>query len=75
MSLLLPLVYKYGPEKARLVMMAVFVVGFLVFGFVLDKLDVELELNAIFIAMPVITLVLLAASAAVSVGIYRKKEF
>ena len=75
MSLLLPLVYKYGPEKARLVMMAVFVVGFLVFGFVLDKLDVELELNAIFIAMPVIALVLLAASAAVSVGIYRKKEF
>ena len=74
-SLLLPLVYKYGPEKARLVMMAVFVVGFLVFGFVLDKLDVELELNAIFIAMPVIALVLLAASAAVSVGIYKKKEF
>ena len=56
-------------------MMAVFVIGFLVFGFVLDKLDVELELNAIFIAMPVIALVLLAASAAVSVGIYRKKEF
>ena len=74
-SLLLPLVYKYGPDKARLVMMAVFVVGFLVFGFVLDKLDVELELNAIFIAMPVIALVLLAASAAVSVCIYKKKEF
>ena len=56
-------------------MMAVFVVGFLVFGFVLGKLDVGLELNAIFIAMPVIALVLLAASAAVSVGIYKNKEF
>lgn len=74
-SLLLPLVYKFGPEKARLVMMAVFVVGFLVFGFVLDRLDVELYLDAAFVAMPVLALVLLAASAAVSVGIYKHKEF
>lgn len=74
-SLLLPLVYKFGPEKARLVMMAVFVVGFLVFGFVLDRLDVELYLDAAFVAMPVLALVLLAASAAVSVGIYKRKEF
>lgn len=74
-SLLLPLVYKYGPEKARLVMMAVFVIGFLVFGFVLDRFNVELDLNTAFIAMPIAALVLLAASAAVSVGIYKKKEF
>ena len=74
-SLLLPLVYKYGPEKARLVIMAVFVISFLVFGFVLDRFNVELDLNAAFIVMPIAALVLLTASAAVSVCIYKKKEF
>ncbi len=74
-SLLLPLVYKFGPEKARLVMMVVFIAGFLILVFAFDKLGIEPNLDLLLIALPVLALVLLAVSAVISVGIYRKKEF
>lgn len=74
-SLLLPLVYKFGPEKARLVMMVVFIAGFLILVFVFDKLGIEPDMELLIIALPSLALVLLAVSAVISVGIYRKKEF
>lgn len=74
-SLLLPLVYKFGPEKARLVMMVVFIAGFLTLVFAFDKLGIEPDLELLMIALPALALVLLAVSAVISVGIYRKKEF
>ena len=74
-SLLLPLVYKFGPEKARLVMMVVFIAGFLILVFAFDKLGIEPDMELLIIALPALALVLLAVSAVISVGIYRKKEF
>ena len=74
-SLLLPLVYKFGPEKARLVMMVVFIAGFLILVFAFDKLGIEPDLELLMIALPALALVLLAVSAVISVRIYRKKEF
>ena len=40
-SVVLPVIYKYGTEKARLTMMAVFVLFVLVFGLLFGALDVE----------------------------------
>ena len=75
-SVLLPVIYKFGTEKARLTMMAVFVLFLLAFGLLLGALDVDMDsIGDALILLPVVTLIVLAASAAVSVGIYRRREF
>lgn len=75
-SVLLPVVYKFGSEKARLAMIAVFVLFLLFFGVVLSALDIDMDsLEDALLLLPVVTLVVFAASALISVGIYKRKEF
>lgn len=75
-SVLLPVIYKFGTEKARLTMMAVFLLFLLAFGLLLNVLEVDMDtLSDALVLLPALTLAVLAASAAVSVGIYKKKEF
>ena len=75
-SVLLPVIYKFGTEKARLTMMAVFVLFLLAFGLLLSALDVDMDsLGEALVLLPVVTLVVFAASAALSVGIYKRREF
>lgn len=75
-SVLLPVIYKFGTEKARLTMMAVFVLFLLAFGLLLSALDVDMDsLGEALVLLPVVTLVVFAASAALSVNIYKRREF
>ena len=75
-SVLLPVIYKFGTEKARLTMVAVFVLFLIAFGVLLSVMDIDIDnVEDALVLLPVLTLAVLAVSAAVSVGIYRKKEF
>lgn len=75
-SVLLPVVYKFGTEKARLTMVAIFVVFLLFFGGALKLLDIELEsLTDIFVLLPFLAAIILCVSAAISVHIVKKREF
>ena len=75
-SVILPVIYKYGTEKARLIMMAVFVLFVLVFGLLFGALDVDMDSleDALFL-LPLLTVAVFAVSAAISVGIYKRREF
>ena len=76
MSVLLPLIYKLGVEKARLSMMAIFVVFLIIFAFVLERMGVELDnITDALMVLPLVTLAVMAVSMCISVGIYRRKEF
>ena len=76
MSVLLPLIYKLGVEKARLSMMAIFVVFLIIFSFALERMGVELDnITDALMVLPLVTLAVMAVSMCISVGIYRRKEF
>lgn len=76
MSVTLPLVYKFGVERARIIAVAVYLVMFLAVGFMLDGLGIELDdLRGVFFLLPLLSLAVLAASAGIGVGLYRKREF
>ena len=75
-SVVLPVIYKYGTEKARLTMMAVFVVFLLGFGLLLNALDINMHsLGDALLFLPLLTVAVFAVSAAISVGIYKRREF
>ena len=75
-SVLLPVIYKFGTEKARLTMMAIFVLFLLAFGLLFGALDVDIDsLGDALVLLPVVTLAVFAASAAISVGVYKRREF
>ena len=75
-SVILPVIYKYGTEKARLTMMAVFVVFLLGFGLLLNALDINMDsLGDALLLLPLLTVAVFAVSAAISVGIYKRREF
>ena len=72
----LPLVYKFGTDKARVVCIAVYMVTFLAVGFIAARFGIELDdLSGAFFLLPFLSLAVLALSAAVSLGIYKKREF
>ena len=72
----LPLVYKFGTDKARVVCIAVYMVTFLAVSFIAARFGIELDdLGGAFFLLPLLSLAVLAASVAVSLGIYKKKEF
>lgn len=72
----LPLVYKFGTDKARVVCIAVYMVTFLAVSFIAARFGIELDdLSGAFFLLPFLSLAVLAASVAVSLGIYKKKEF
>lgn len=76
LSILLPILFKYGSEKSRLVMMAAILLPMLLTFFMGDRLEGALAsvLNALPVVLPIAALAALALSIAVSLGIYRKKE-
>ena len=72
----LPLVYKFGTDKARVICIAVYMVTFLAVGFIAARFGIELDdLSGAFFLLPFLSLAVLALSAAVSLGIYKKREF
>ena len=72
----LPLVYKFGTDKARVGCIAVYMVTFLAVSFIAARFGIELDdLSGAFFLLPFLSLAVLALSAAVSLGIYKKREF
>ena len=72
----LPLVYKFGTDKARVVCIAVYMVTFLAVSFIAARFGIELDdLSGAFFLLPFLSLAVLVLSAAVSLGIYKKREF
>ena len=72
----LPLVYKFGTDKARVICIVVYMVTFLAAGLIASRFGIELDdLSGAFFILPFLSLAVLAASAAVSLGIYRRREF
>ena len=72
----LPLVYKFGTDKARVICIAVYMVTFLAVSFIAARFGIELDdLSGAFFLLPFLSLAVLALSAAVSLGIYKKREF
>ena len=72
----LPLVYKFGTDKARIISIVIYMVTFLAVGFIASRFGIELDnLSGAFFLLPLLSLIVLAASVAVSLGIYKKKEF
>ena len=72
----LPLVYKFGTDKARVVCIAVYMVTFLAVSFIAARFGIELDdLSGAFFLLPFLSLAVLALSAAISLGIYKKREF
>ena len=57
-------------------MMAVFVVFLLGFGLLLNALDINMDsLGDALLLLPLLTVAVFAVSAAISVGIYKRREF
>lgn len=76
-SFLLPLVFKFGVEKSRLMMMGIIGVPMAI-GYMLDNMGIKLPsedfFNNILKLSPLIILVILAISYSISYGIYKKKD-
>ena len=65
-----------GVVMVRLTMMAVFVLFVLVFGLLFGALDVDMDsLWDALLLLPLLTVAVFAVSAAISVGIYKRREF
>jgi len=80
----LPLMYKFGAEKARLIFVVLYFIVFALFSYIgsnkeliakfMDKL-ILLDLKIIGLAILGVTLLLNIVSFALSTAIYTKKEF
>ena len=72
----LPLVYKFGTDKARVISIVIYMATFLAVGFIASRFGIELDdLGGAFFLLPFLSLAVLAVSAAGSLRIYGKKEF
>lgn len=75
-SIMIPLLYRFGTEKARLIMMGVFMVGMLAFIQMDWLLDVLAGLEGVPLWLaPIAAAGVLVASYFISLSIYTKKEF
>lgn len=78
LSILLPLMFRFGVEKGRLIMMAVFIIPF-VMVFLAPRLNLsmpdEQTLMPLLYAAPFVVAILFWLSIRLSVRIYQKKEF
>ena len=77
-SVLLPLSFKFGTEKARFILMFLYVIPMLLITFLKGisiPMPDEATLNLLICLAPVSALCLFAVSAYVSVQIYTRKEF
>ncbi|WP_131006296.1 ABC-2 transporter permease [Clostridioides difficile] len=80
-SLILPLIYKFGTERARLLMILCFLVptlALLVFKSILDNISspisIEIILNTLVYSLPFVAILLFVISYFISSKIYSKKE-
>ncbi|WP_131043939.1 ABC-2 transporter permease [Clostridioides difficile] len=80
-SLILPLIYKFGTERARLLMILCFLVptlALLVFKSILENISspisIEIILNTLVYSLPFIAILLFVISYFISSKIYSKKE-
>ena len=72
----LPLVYKFGTDKARVISIVIYMATFLAVGFIASRFGIEPDdLGGAFFLLPFLSLAVLAVSAAGSLRIYGKKEF
>jgi ABC-type transport system involved in multi-copper enzyme maturation permease subunit len=78
LSVLLPIMFKFGVEKGRLIMFAVIFAPFMA-AMLLSRLNIpmpdERMLKMFAYASPVIVICILLISVNISIGIYSKKEF
>ncbi|HAU4959696.1 TPA: ABC-2 transporter permease [Clostridioides difficile] len=80
-SLILPLIYKFGTERARLLMILCFLVptlALLVFKSILENISspisIEIILNTLVYSLPFVAILLFVISYFISSKIYGKKE-
>ncbi|WP_131026780.1 ABC-2 transporter permease [Clostridioides difficile] len=80
-SLILPLIYKFGTERARLLMILCFLVptlALLVFKSILENISspisIEIILNTLVYSLPFVAILLFVISYFISSTIYSKKE-
>ncbi|HBF0215403.1 TPA: ABC-2 transporter permease [Clostridioides difficile] len=80
-SLILPLIYKFGTERARLLMILCFLVptlALLVFKSILENISspisIEIILNTLVYSLPFVVILLFVISYFISSKIYSKKE-
>lgn len=82
MSVVIPIIFKLGPEKARMIMLAVFMIPFLIilglekmgkFGAVAQAV-MAIDIQLLLILAVVIVIAVFAVSVIVSLAIYKKKE-
>ncbi|MBY2087364.1 ABC-2 transporter permease [Clostridioides difficile] len=80
-SLILPLIYKFGTERARLLMILCFLVptlALLVFKSILENISspisIEIILNTLVYSLPFVPILLFVISYFISSKIYSKKE-
>ncbi|HIH2831766.1 TPA: ABC-2 transporter permease [Clostridioides difficile] len=80
-SLILPLIYKFGTERARLLMILCFLVptlALLVFKSILENISspisIEIILNTLVYSLPFVAILLFVISYFISSKIYSKKE-
>ncbi|HBG2166358.1 TPA: ABC-2 transporter permease [Clostridioides difficile] len=80
-SLILPLIYKFGAERARLLMILCFLVptlALLVFKSILENISspisIEIILNTLVYSLPFVAILLFVISYFISSKIYSKKE-
>lgn len=81
-GILIPILFKYGVEKARIIMFAVFGIPALAlvgFAKIMQKLNIPKpsmeQVKMLGYAFPVIVLIVIFLSYNISVSIYNKKEF
>lgn len=78
MSLILPILFKFGVEKGRMLMMLVLLIPVCI-AMIFQMLDIEFpqntDLDYLIYVIPVVLIVILVLSIVLSVKIYNKKEF
>lgn len=81
-SLILPLIYKFGTERARLLMILCFLVptlALLVFKSILENISspisIEIILNTLVYSLPFVAILLFVISYFISSKIYSKKKY
>lgn len=78
MSLILPILFKFGVEKGRMLMMLVLLIPVCI-AMIFQMLGIEFpqntDLDYLIYVIPVVVIVILVLSIVLSVKIYNKKEF
>lgn len=76
-SIIMPLVFKFGVENARILMAGIIIVPMGI-GYFLTKMGIQLpseeQIKILLYASPIIVFLLLILSASITYGIYKKKD-